>query len=66
VQYKVGDEWKNAAEGTTIGAELELDFAPVKARVFRLNITESTDAPTIWEFQLFGENSPRKRSKGRR
>jgi alpha-L-fucosidase len=66
VQYKVGDEWKNAAEGTTIGAELELDFAPVKAQVFRLNITESTDAPTIWEFQLFGENSPRKRSKGRR
>jgi hypothetical protein len=60
VQYKVGDEWKNAAEGTTIGDDgLEMDFVPVKARVFRLNITESTDALTIWEFQLFGENSPR-------
>jgi hypothetical protein len=64
VQYKVGDEWKNAAEGTSIGDDgLEMDFAPVKARVFRLNITESTDAPTIWEFQLFGEDSPRKKTR---
>ena len=67
VQYKVGDEWKNAAEGTTIGDDgLEMDFAPVKARVFRLNITESTDAPTIWEFQLFGDNSPRTKMPERR
>ena len=54
VQYKAGDEWNDAAAGTTIGEELELKFAPVKAQVFRLNITESTDVPTIWEFQLFG------------
>jgi hypothetical protein len=55
VQYKAGDEWKDAAEGTTLGGKRELKFAPVKARVFRLNITEATDVPTIWEFQLFAE-----------
>ena len=63
---KSADEWKDAAEGTTIGAERELEFAPVKARVFRLNITDATDVPTIWEFQLFGENSPRTKMPERR
>ena len=52
VQYQTGNEWKNAVVGTTIGSKLELKFAPVKARVFRLNITEAIDVPTIWEFQL--------------
>ena len=28
-------------------------FAPVTAQRVRLNITEATDGPTIWEFQLF-------------
>ena len=40
-------------EGTTIGAYKELTFKPVNAQVFRLNITEAVDVPTIWEFQLF-------------
>jgi alpha-L-fucosidase len=53
VQYKVGDEWRDAAAGTTIGANRELRFAPVKAQVFRLNIADATDVPTILEFQLF-------------
>lgn len=53
VQYKAGDEWKDAATGTTVGAHRELTFAPVRAQVFRLNITEATDVPTIWEFELF-------------
>ncbi|MCF7731292.1 MAG: alpha-L-fucosidase [Akkermansiaceae bacterium] len=53
VQYKVGNDWKDAATGTTIGENLKLKFAPVTARVFRLNITDATDVPTIWEFQLF-------------
>lgn len=55
VQYKDNNEWKDAATGTSIGGKLELKFAPVKARVFRLNILESTDTPTIWEFQLFAD-----------
>ena len=55
LQYRAGAEWKDAAAGTTLGANRELTFAPVKARAFRLNITEATDVPTIWEFQLFAE-----------
>jgi alpha-L-fucosidase len=57
VQYKAGDEWKDAAGGTTIGTGRELKFAPVKAQVFRLNILEATDVPTIWEFQLFASRN---------
>jgi hypothetical protein len=57
VQYKVAGEWKDAAAGTSIGENRELRFPPVRARVFRLNITDATDVPTIWEFQLFG-NGP--------
>jgi alpha-L-fucosidase len=53
LQYKVGNEWKAAAAGTTIGVCRELRFAPVTAQVFRLNITAATDVPTIWEFELF-------------
>jgi len=55
VQYQIADEWKDAVVGTTIGENRELRFAPVKARRFRLNITDATDVPTIWEFQLFAE-----------
>ena len=46
---------KNAAAGTTLGEPQELKFPPVKARVFRRNITGATDLPTVWEFQLFAE-----------
>lgn len=54
VRYQSGGEWKDAAAGTTIGGRLEIRFEPVRARVFRLEITEATDVPTIWEFELFG------------
>ena len=53
VQYKAGAEWKDAVTGTVIGANRDLKFASVTAQVFRLNITEASDVPTIWEFQLF-------------
>ena len=33
--------------------ELAARFEPVTAQRVRLNITEATDGPTIWEFQLF-------------
>ncbi len=55
VQYKVGDAWQEAVAGTTIGANRELSFAPVKAQIFRLDITDAIDVPTIWEFELFGK-----------
>ncbi|MBM4104318.1 MAG: alpha-L-fucosidase [Planctomycetes bacterium] len=53
LQYQVGDEWKTAYSGTTIGADKEISFEPVRAQVFRLNIIESAEGPTIWEIQLF-------------
>ncbi|HOD80754.1 MAG: Alpha-L-fucosidase [Planctomycetes bacterium ADurb.Bin126] len=54
IQYWADRQWKDAAAGTTIGARCEVKFPPVKARLFRLNVTEAIDVPTIWEFQLFG------------
>lgn len=30
-----------------------LSLEPASAQVFRLSITEATDVPTLWEFQLF-------------
>lgn len=46
-------EWTAVSTGTTIGAHLDLKFAPVKAQYFRLNIQASTNMPNIEEFQLF-------------
>jgi hypothetical protein len=46
-------QWQPVVAGTTIGAHLELKFAPVKARRFRLNIQAASNLPNIEEFQLF-------------
>jgi len=46
-------QWQTFARGGKIGLNLEMKFAPVKARVVRLNVINATDGPTIWEFQLF-------------
>jgi alpha-L-fucosidase len=51
---KVGGEWKMISSGTTISHELRLNFEPVTARYFRLNITKASDTPVVAEFQLFG------------
>ena len=53
LQYKDGDKWKTFHSGKGIGPHLELQFAPVTARIVRLNITAGHDGPTINEFQLF-------------
>ncbi len=54
LEAQVGGEWKKVAEGSTIGSKLSLEFAPVRARLFRLNIRKASDTPTLAEFQLFG------------
>ena len=41
VEYKDGEAWKAVAAGTTIAGRHVYDFAPVKARYFRLNIHRS-------------------------
>lgn len=53
VEYRDGDEWKACYQGENLGATLKAAFNPVTAQDFRLHITEATDGPTIWEFQLF-------------
>lgn len=53
LQYKEKDEWKTIFEGTTIGEKKEFNFKPVTARIFRLNILDATEGPTIWEIQLY-------------
>ena len=53
LQTKEGDQWKTVHSGKAIGKNLEVQFAPVTARIVRLNITEGQNGPTIKEFQLF-------------
>jgi alpha-L-fucosidase len=53
LQCKDGENWKNFYAGSTIGKSKEVTFEAVSGRYFRLNILESSDIPTIWEFQLF-------------
>ena len=50
--------WKTALSGSNIGNVYIKDFAPVKGRYFRLNITDSAAEPTIWEFQLYSAEKP--------
>ena len=52
LQYKNGAQWRTFLDGTKIGADYSRAFEPVTARQVRLNILDSTDGPTIWEFQL--------------
>lgn len=53
LEYLEGDRWKPCYEGTNPGARFSATFAPVTAQRVRLNITEATDGPTFWEFQLY-------------
>ncbi|MBN1420916.1 MAG: alpha-L-fucosidase [Planctomycetes bacterium] len=59
---RAGDEWKVFHRGTTIGENLRISFAPVTARRVRLDLSETTDGPSIWEFQLFAPVKPPSRA----
>ena len=52
VQAQVKGAWKRLAAGTTIGRNKRVAFKPIRARVFRVVIQESTDVPVLSEFQL--------------
>jgi alpha-L-fucosidase len=52
LEYKQGNEWKTAFEGTRIGRAFMKEFETVSAQTWRLNILEATDAPMIEEMQL--------------
>jgi len=53
IEYFQDGQWKPCYRGEDLGAKLNARFPPVTARRARLNVIESTDGPTIWEFQLF-------------
>lgn len=53
IEYLHDGQWKTCYRGQDLGARLVARLAPVTARRVRLNITEATEGPTIWEFQLF-------------
>ena len=46
-------QWKTFHRGTTIGERCALEFPPVTGQRVRLNLLQTTDGPSIWEFQLF-------------
>ena len=45
--------WKTFHHGKTIGENCELAFPAVSGQRVRLNLLQTTDGPSIWEFQLF-------------
>jgi alpha-L-fucosidase len=53
IEYWEAGQWKTCYQGKVLGAKLAAKFPPITAQRVRLNITEATDGPTIWEFQLF-------------
>ena len=54
IEYLHEGQWKPCYQGEKLGAKLATSFEQVTAQRVRLNISEASDAPTIWEFQLFG------------
>ncbi|MCX6224881.1 MAG: alpha-L-fucosidase [Bacteroidia bacterium] len=53
VEYWQDNQWKTCYAGENLGEVLDVKFNPVTAQRVRLNITEATEGPTIWEFQVF-------------
>lgn len=53
IEYFQDGQWNPCYRGENLGARLTARFGHVTAQRVRLNITEATDGPTIWEFQLF-------------
>ena len=52
LQKKVDGNWQTFCSGTTLGQNKLIKFDAVTAQNIRLNILETTDGPTIYQFQL--------------
>ncbi len=52
IEYWRDEQWKPCYLGENLPATLAAKFESVTAQRVRLNITEATDGPTLWEFQL--------------
>ena len=53
IEYWQDGQWKTICRGENLGANFTAKFESVTAQRVRLNITEATDGPTIFEFRLF-------------
>lgn len=53
VEYKEGNEWKQLAEGSTVGYKRLIRFPEVAAKQFRLRILSSRLNPTLSQFGLY-------------
>ena len=53
IEYWQDEQWKPCYHGENLGARLTAKFEPSPPSVCALNITEATDGPTLWEFQLY-------------
>jgi len=53
LQYEHQGEWISFAKGGQIGSGLTLRFPPVEVKIVRLNISDASDGPTLYEFRLF-------------
>ncbi len=53
IQVKQGDQWVTVHEGTRIGEECSVKFAPVTAQFVRLEVLDTTINPLIAEFHVF-------------
>jgi len=58
IEVKQGNEWREVARGTTIGADKEIVVDPVTARYVRLTVKQSANAININEFQVFPVETP--------
>jgi alpha-L-fucosidase len=59
IEYWQDEQWKTICRGENLGAYFTTKFEPVNAQRVRLNISEATDGPTIFEFQLFAPLAPK-------
>jgi len=57
LQYRLStnEEWRVAYAGTRAGTRFTTTFPAAQARFMRLNILDSSQAPTLWEFQVFAK-----------
>jgi alpha-L-fucosidase len=53
IEYWDDGKWTTCHQGTDPGEKTTARFAPTTAQRVRLNLTECSDGPTVWEFGLF-------------
>jgi alpha-L-fucosidase len=57
IEYWEKGQWNACYEGVDPGEKTVARFSTVTAQRVRLNITESSDGPTVWEFGLFSPDT---------